>query len=141
MQMFNIQVLQKGKRRVNKIMFAKSGNVNHMQAAIVMKDVVTYQNPDHESKYLIKGYFGETKQGGYAWFEADYDTHYGSEADFSGLRAVSDPFKWAKKRVRPVVSARSRRGGLKIGGRRPQPNLNPTDDDIDALIADLQAPL
>lgn len=141
MQMFKIYVLKKGKARVNNIMFAESGHVNHQLATLVLNGVTVKHNPDYESKYLVKGYFSEDKRGGYAWFEADYDGHYGREADFSGLRAVADPFKWGKARPRPQVTQRSRRGGLKIGQVRANPNLNPRDDDIDALIADLTTPL
>ena len=137
MQMFNVQVLKQGLGQVSKVLFASSGQVNHQLATIELFGVDVHGDVDTESKYLIKGYFGETKRGGYAWFEAKFDVQYGNEASFFNLRAVSDPIKWTKAKVNQhlkVISRRDRRVKMGTQGTRSEAN-------IDALIADLTSPL
>ena len=137
MKMFHVQVLKQGAGRASKVLYAASSEVNHQLATIELFGVEVLGCVDTESKYLIKGYFGESKRGGYAWFEADFDAQYGSEASFYNLRAVSDPVKWTRAKVNrnlTVISRRDRR--VRIGTMR-----NATDGNIDALIADLTSPL
>ncbi len=137
MKMFHVQVLRQGAGRTSKVLNAVSGEVNHQQATLELFGVEVLGSVDTESKYLIKGYFSETKRGGYAWFEADFDVQYGREASFYNLRAVSDPVKWTRAKVNrnlTVISRRDRR--VKIGTMRTASDAN-----IDALIADLTSPL
>jgi hypothetical protein len=137
MKMFHVQVLRQGAGRASKVLNAASGEVNHPQATLELFGVEVMGNVDTESKYLIKGYFSETRRGGYAWFEADFDVQHGREASFYNLRAVSDPVKWTRAKVNrnlTVISRRDRR--VKIGTMR-----NASDENIDALIADLTSPL
>ena len=135
--MFHVQFLRQGAGRASKVLNAASGEVNHQLATLELFGVEVLGSVDTESKYLIKGYFSETKRGGYAWFEADFDVQYGREASFYNLRAVSDPVKWTRAKVNrnlTVLSRRDRR--VKIGTMRTASDAN-----IDALIADLTSPL
>jgi hypothetical protein len=62
MKMFHAQVLKQGAGRASKVLHAVCSEVNHQLATIELFGVEVLGGVDIESKYLLKGYFGESKR-------------------------------------------------------------------------------